>query len=130
MKLFKDLFTKVFKNSDKNRTWLDYYSEEDRTIKFTDKAIYEYLKDSVGEDRDYVALNYFGYKMSYNELFDKVEQASKAFKSLGVKPGDIVTICMPNTPEVLIAFYAINNIGAVADMVHPLSSPILSFKYS
>lgn len=122
MKLFKDLFTKVFKNSDKNRPWLDYYSEEDRTIKFTDKAIYEYLKDSIGEDRDYVALNYFGYKMSYNELFDKVEQASKAFKSLGVKPGDIVTICMPNTPEVLIAFYAINNIGAVADMVHPLSS--------
>ena len=50
MKLFKDLFTKVFKNTDKNRPWLDYYSEKDRTIKFTDKAIYEYLKDCIGED--------------------------------------------------------------------------------
>lgn len=36
--------------------------------------------------------------------------------------GDIVTICMPSTPETIISFYALNKIGAVANMVHPLSS--------
>ena len=60
--------------------------------------------------------------MSFNELFEKIENASKALRSLGVKKGDIVTICMPNTPEAVIMFYATNNIGAVADMIHPLSA--------
>lgn len=119
---FRDLFTKLFKKKNDDDPWLAYYSKEDRSIKFTDKTIYEYLKDSVGVDTDYIALNYFGTRVSYNELFLRIEQASRALRSLGVKVGDVVTICMPNTPEAIIAFYACNNIGAVADMVHPLSS--------
>lgn len=119
---FRDLFTKMFKKKDNDDPWLAYYSKEERSIKFTDKTIYEYLKDSVGVDTDFIALNYFGTRVSYNELFLRIEQASRALRSLGVKPGDVVTICMPNTPEAIISFYACNNIGAVADMVHPLSS--------
>lgn len=118
----RDLFTKLFKNKNNEDPWLAYYSKEERKIKFTDKTIYEYLKDSVGVDTDFIALNYFGTRISYNELFLRIEQASKSLRSLGVKPADVVTICMPNTPEAIIAFYACNNIGAVADMVHPLSS--------
>ena len=118
----RDFLTKLFKTKNKNEPWLAYYSKEEQKIKFTDKLIYEYLKEQVGEDKDYIALNYFGTRISYNELFLRIEQASKAFRSMGVKPGDVVTICMPNTPEAIIAFYACNNIGAVADMVHPLSS--------
>ena len=119
---FRDLFTKLFKKKDNDDPWLAYYSKEERKIKFTDKTIYEYLKDSVGVDTDFIALNYFGTRVSYNELFLRIEQASRSLRSLGVKPGDVVTICMPNTPEAIISFYACNNIGAVADMVHPLSS--------
>lgn len=118
----RDLFTKLFKDKSKEEPWLVYYSRDDKKIKFTDKLIYEYLKDSVGVDTDYIALNYFGTRISYNELFLRIEQASRSLRSLGVKYGDVVTICMPNTPEAIIAFYACNNIGAVADMVHPLSS--------
>lgn len=122
MRLFRDLLTKIFKDRSKSEPWLAYYSKEDRKIKFTEQTIYEYLKSSVGEDKDFVALNYFGYKISYNELFSKVEQCSKALRYFGVKKDDIVTICLPNMPEAVIAFYACNNIGAIADMVHPLSS--------
>jgi long-chain acyl-CoA synthetase len=123
MRLIKDLITKILKNRNQDEPWLAYYSKEDREIKFTSKTIYDYLKTCVGQDMDYIALNYFGNRMSYNELFEKIEQASKSLRSLGVKQGDIVSICMPNTPEAVIAFYACNNIGAVADMIHPLSSP-------
>ena len=112
--LLRDLFTKIFKKKHEE-PWLAYYSKEERKIKFTDKTIYEYLKDSVGVDTDYIALNYFGTKVSYNELFLRIDQASRSLRSLGVKPGDVVTICMPNTPEAIISFYACNNIGAVAD---------------
>lgn len=125
----RDFFTKIFKTRNKNEPWLEYYSKEDRKIKFTEKTIYEYLKASVGEDKDFIALNYFGTRISYNELFMKIEQASKALRSMGVRPKDVVTICLPNMPEAIISFYACNNIGAIADMIHPLSSEEQVKKY-
>ena len=119
----KDLFTKIFKPKHKDQPWLDYYSREDRSIKFTTKSIYNYMIDSVGDDKDYIALNYFDNRISYNEFFDNINTCARALRSFGVKEGDIVTICLPNMPEALYAFYACNKIGAIADMVHPLSSP-------
>jgi len=123
MGFIKKLFYKLFKKkSSVKKPWLEYYSRKDRTIKFTDKTIYEYMRDEVGEDLDYIALNYFGAKMTYFDFFDKIDLAARSLRSIGVKPKDVVTICMPNTPEAIITFYAINKIGAIADMVHPLSS--------
>ena len=52
----------IFRKRDKNQPWLDYYSREERSIKFTKKSIYHYMKDSVGEDKDLIALNYFNTK--------------------------------------------------------------------
>ncbi|MBR2678309.1 MAG: AMP-binding protein [Bacilli bacterium] len=123
MRFFKDLYTKLFKNKNDNAPWLEYYSREDRSIKFTTKSIYNYMKESVGADKDFIALNYFENKISYNEMFDNINICARALRSYGVKEGDIVTICLPNMPEALYAFYACNKIGAIADMVHPLSSP-------
>lgn len=119
----KDLFTKIFKKKKDEAPWLEYYSREERKIKFTDKSIYNYLVDEVGEDKDYIALNYFNNKISYNEFFYNINICAKSLREFGVRKGDIVTICCPNMPEAIYAFYACNKIGAVADMVHPLSSP-------
>jgi len=118
MNKVKNFFIKLFKSKNKNEPWLSYYSKEDRKIKFT-----------VGEDRDYIAFNYFGNRISYSEFFDKIDQAARALRSLGVKQGDIVTICMPNIPEAIVSFYACNKIGAIADMIHPLSSQAQIKKY-
>ncbi len=121
MRLFKDIWTKLFKKH-RNEPWLDYYSREERSIKFTTKSIYNYMVDEVGEDKDFIALNYFENRISYNEFFENINICARALRSYGVKEGDIVTICMPNMPEAIYAFYACNKIGAIADMVHPLSS--------
>lgn len=123
MNILRKVIKKVFKKTRNEEPWLAYYSEEDKSIKFTNKNIYEYMKDNVGEDLDYIALNYFNRRISYGEFFSKIDIASRSLRSLGVKPKDIVTICMPNTPEAVILFYAINKIGAIADMIHPLSAP-------
>ena len=123
MSFIKNIISKLFKKkSSSNKPWLDYYSREDKTIKFTDKTIYEYMRDGVGDDLDFYALNYFGARITYKEFLNKIDLASRSLRSMGVKPKDIVTICMPNTPEAIIVFYACNKIGAIADMVHPLSS--------
>ena len=118
-----DFFTKIFKKKNNNAPWLDYYSREERSIKFTNKTIYNYMKDEVGEDKDFIALNYFGNRFSYNEIFYNIELCARSLREYGVKEKDIVTICSPNMPEAIYMFYACNKIGAVADMVHPLSSP-------
>ncbi len=68
------------------------------------------------------AFDFMGKKTSYKSLIKKIELAARAFYNAGVVSGSVVTICMPNTPQAVIALYALNRIGAIANMVHPLSS--------
>ena len=123
MGLIRNFFVILFKKKNTNNDlWLSYYSRKDRKIKFTNKSIYNYMKDNVGNDLYFYCINYFGNRITYHDFFKKIDLASRSLKSLGVKKGDIVSICMPNTPEGLEVFYACNKIGAVADMIHPLSA--------
>ena len=101
--------------------WLKYYQKDERKIKIEDISIYQLLeKSSIGREKN-IAINYYGKQITYKDLLHKITQAARAFRSQGIRRGDVVTICMPNTPEALIAFYAINKIGAIANMIHPLS---------
>ena len=129
MGFIRTLITKLFKKKSAKKPWLEYYSRKDKTIKFTDKTIYQYLVDNVGKDLDFYAINYFGTRITYGEFFSKIDQAANSLRSMGVKPKDIVTICMPNTPEAIICFYACNKIGAIADMIHPLTSEKQMYDY-
>ncbi len=112
----------IFRKRDKNQPWLDYYSREERSIKFTKKSIYHYMKDSVGEDKDLIALNYFENRITYYDFFKSINVCARGLREFGVKEGDIVTVCMPNMPEAIYVFYACNKIGAICDIIHPLSS--------
>lgn len=118
-----NFFLKIFKKKNPDKPWLDYYSREERSIKFTNKSIYDYMVSEVGDDRDFFVLNYFENRISYNDFFININTCARALREFGVKPGDVVTICMPNMPEAIYVFYACNKIGAVADIIHPLSSP-------
>ena len=68
------------------------------------------------------ALNFMGKYTTYKEFVEKIEITAGAFLKAGIKKDDVVTICMPNTPQGVICLYALNRIGAIANMVHPLSS--------
>ena len=70
---------------------------------------------------DTTAYNFYGNKVSFQDFIAQVHAAAKALCAQGVRPGDRVTICMPNTPQAIILFYAVNRMGAVANMIHPLS---------
>ena len=119
----KNRINALFRSEDKNKPWLEYYSREERKIKFTNKSIYNFMRENVGKDLDYIALNYFDNKITYFDFLRSINACAKGLLEYGIKPGDIVTICMPNMPEAIYVFYACNKIGAVADIIHPLSSP-------
>lgn len=71
---------------------------------------------------NHIALEYFNVQITYRELVSRIKNCAKALKKQGIKENDRVTICMPNTPEAIVALYAVNMIGAVASLIHPLSS--------
>lgn len=70
-----------------------------------------------------IAYQFQGKKTTYNDFVKKIERTAKAFFAAGIRRGDRVTICMPNTPQAVDSFYALNRIGAVPVMIHPLSAP-------
>ena len=71
---------------------------------------------------DYIAYDFMGGRVKYRDFVKKVDECARALAAIGVREGERVTICMPNAPQAVIMFYAINKVGAIANMVHPLSS--------
>ena len=60
--------------------------------------------------------------MSYDDFFMQIDICAKALKCQGIRKDDVISICMPNTPEAVIMFYAVSKIGAISNMIHPLSA--------
>ena len=69
-----------------------------------------------------VAIDFMGKSTTYKALVEQVEVCAKSLRTIGVREGDRVTIAMPNCPQAIYVFYAVNVVGAIANMVHPLSS--------
>lgn len=110
------------KNNDINAPWYNFYGGLKKHLDYPDISLYNMLEKSMEEHPEYISYNYFGTKKTYKEFIDKIDECAKAFKSLGIKYKDKVSICMPNTPEAIISFYALNKIGAICNMIHPLSA--------
>ncbi len=112
------------KKDNKNQPWAKYYDEDNipREIECPDCSMVDMVIQSAEKWPDNVAYSYYGHKVTFKNFVKKVEKTARALKNYGVKEGDRVTICMPNTPEGITMVYAVNMVGAVCNMVHPLSS--------
>ena len=110
----------MFNNFKKNR-WQKCYSKEDWKIEANNYSIFEYMSNKALVYQEEYAYNYFGNLIKYKEFLIQIDKCAKAFKKIGINKNDVVTICMPNTPESIICFYALNKIGAISNMIHPLS---------
>lgn len=109
-------------NKNVKTPWYSYYNGIKEHLDFPDISLYQLLENSMENRKNLISYNYFGTKRTYKEFINEIDQCAKAFITLGVKYKDRISICMPNTPEAIISFYALNKIGAVANMIHPLSA--------
>ena len=116
--------TAVKKTKTNSRPWLEYYKTDNipETLEFPDCAMVDMIIQTAEKYPDNVAYSYYGHKVTYKNFVKKIEKTARALKNYGVKEGDRVTICMPNTPEGITMVYAVNMVGAVCNMVHPLAS--------
>lgn len=102
-----------------DKPWLQFYSDEELMADMPEESIYDYIKKRNEDNLEHVALDYYGTKITYRDLFDNIDKAEKMFVNNGVKPGDIVSMSVPTTPETIYMFYALNKMGAVANMIDP-----------
>ena len=93
-----------------------------RNIEYFEGGLYDAIYEASCKWPHNVALNYYDTEITYKDMIKKINKVAAALKSLGAVKGERITVCMPNTPEGIYMFYAVNEIGAVANMVHPLSS--------
>ncbi len=105
-----------------DKPWLKYYSETERNYTIPKCKIVDNLYKYIDKYSSETALEFMNVKVSYAEVKQRIELVAKSLKELGVKDGDTISVCLPNMPEAVYLFYAINKVGAVANMLDPRNS--------
>ena len=90
-------------------------------IDYFDGTLWDGIRKTVAQYPDFVAYDFMGKSTSYARFAQNVDRCAKALRRMGVGPSDRVMICLPNCPQAVELFYAVNAVGAVSVMVHPLS---------
>ena len=102
--------------------WLKYYDSTPAHLDYPKKTIYEMVRAAADKYPKNIAYEFMGKKTTFAEFMERIDRTAKAYLAMGIGRGDRVTICMPNCPQALDSFYALNRIGAVSNMIHPLSA--------
>ena len=102
--------------------WLSGYGNVAHTIDYPDTTLCEQVMNIANKRAGKTALSFMGRSITYGHMVKMIDKTAKSFAHSGVKKGDFVTLCMPNIPQTVYCFYALNMIGAVASLIHPLSA--------
>ena len=102
--------------------WLSFYGNTPATINYPHKTMYQMVCEAAKQYPNNTAYVFQGKETSYAAFVKRIDAAAKGLYNMGIRKGDRVTICMANTPQALDCFYALNRIGAIPNMIHPLSA--------
>ena len=104
------------------RPWVRFYGNVPETVEYPEVRMDEAIMASVRRVPEATAFDFLGSRATYRQLGAAIERCAGALASLGLQPGDRITISMPTSPQGVIAFYAASRIGAIPSMIHPLST--------
>lgn len=105
-----------------DRPWLSHYDPWFKpSLDYPEFTLYEGVEQAAQRFGTHPALTFMGRHIDYTALIEKIDQAAGSLKKLGLRPGTVATICLPNTPHAVIFFYAVNRLGGICNMVHPLT---------
>ena len=102
--------------------WKDYMGEVPMHLEYFDGSMFEAVEQIAKKYPGNIAFTFMGKSTTYRQMIREIEQCAKALKTIGVREGDKVTIAMPNCPQAIYMFYAVNLVGGIANMIHPLSA--------
>ncbi len=102
--------------------WKNQMGDVPMHLDYFDGTMFGMLESVAQKYPANIAFDFMGKSTTYTELVRQIRICARALKTLGVREGDKVTIAMPNCPQAIYLFYAINLIGGLANMIHPLSA--------
>lgn len=115
-------FIKNEKPENKEKPWLKYYGNVPESLNYFNGSMYDYLKDTASKNEKRSAYSFYGNEVTFKSFMKKIDKVASALKEFNIVENECVTICMPNTPESFALIYAINKVGAICNIIHPLSS--------
>ena len=102
--------------------WTAYYGSTPTSLNYPHVTMYQMLASTARKYPSSVAYQFMGKETTYAAFMKRIDAAARGLVKMGIGKGDKVTICMANTPQALDCFYALNRIGAIPNMIHPLSA--------
>lgn len=102
--------------------WKDHLGEVPFTLDYFQGSMYDAVALMAEKYPKSIAFDFMGKSTTYKEMLDNIDKCARSLRTIGVRENDRVSIAMPNCPQAVYTFYAVNRVGAIANMVHPLSS--------
>ena len=102
--------------------WAAYVGDVPLHLDYFEGSMFDAVAAVAAKYPDNVAFDFMGKATTYRRLVEEIERCARALKTIGVRENDKVTIAMPNCPQAIYMFYAVNRVGAIANMIHPLSA--------
>lgn len=101
------------------KPWMKHYSEESRAAELPRCTAYGHLRRENEGNFNETALNYYGAKITFRQLFERIEAAARSFAACGVREGDVVSFVTVSVPECIASVYALNKLGAAVNTIDP-----------
>ena len=102
--------------------WKDHMGDVPMHIDYFKGSMFEAVEKIANTYPNAVAFDFMGKSTTYRKMIQEIETCAKALKTIGIREGDKVTIALPNCPQAIYLFYAVNLVGGIANMIHPLSA--------
>ena len=102
--------------------WKPYMGDVPMHLDYFQGSMFDAVERIADMYPNNIAFDFMGRSVTYRKMVQEIEKCAKSLKTLGVRVGDKVTIAMPNCPQAIYMFYAVNLVGGIANMIHPLSA--------
>lgn len=102
--------------------WAAHMGDMPMHLEYFGGSMFQALEQVAQEYPNNIAFDFMGKSTTYRKMIQEIERCAKSLKVLGIRAGDKVTIAMPNCPQAIYMFYAVNLVGGIANMIHPLSA--------
>ena len=102
--------------------WKDSMGEVPMHLDYFEGSMFEGVARIAELYPNNIAFDFMGKSTTYKKLVQDIEKCARSLRTIGVRAGDRVTIAMPNCPQAICLFYAVNLVGGIANMIHPLSA--------
>lgn len=106
-----------------DKPWLNLFSDKEINKTAPRCTLFNLIYENNKDYPNQICINYYKNKITYGKLFEQIEKVASAFVRMGVKKGDVVTVCSVTTPEIIYCLYALSRLGAICNIVEPRTNP-------